>query len=133
VAGWIIGFTKTLPQHHPLPLNCVVHNVELVIYTLGKWLHTQEESPSSHTILLIFVVLHITIATQDAKAKRMSEGKFFVEKQLYGKVFHISKDLIIRSGHQKQAFRECIALHYNNNSKLLGYEEHLTSKQNGVW
>ncbi len=63
----------------------------------------------------------------------MSEGNFFVEKQLYGKVFHISKDLIIRSGHQKQAFRECIALHYNNNSKLLGYEEHLTSKQNGVW
>ncbi len=80
VAGWIIGFTKTLPQHHLLPLNSVVHNVELGIYAPGKWLHTQEESPSSHPILLIFVVLHINIATQDAKAKRMSEGKKIVEK-----------------------------------------------------
>jgi len=80
VAGCIIGFTKTLPQHHLLPLNCVVHNVELGIYPLGKWLQTQEESSSSHTILLIFVVLHITIATQDAKAKRMSEGEKIVEK-----------------------------------------------------
>jgi hypothetical protein len=43
-------------------------------------LHTQEESPSSHTILLIFVVLCITIAQQDAKAKRMSEGKKIVDK-----------------------------------------------------
>jgi hypothetical protein len=43
-------------------------------------LQTQEESSSSHTILLIFVVLHITIATQDAKAKRMSEGEKIVEK-----------------------------------------------------
>jgi hypothetical protein len=68
VNSWIIGFTKTLPQHHLFTLNRVVHNVELGIYALGKRLHTKEESPSSHIILLIFVVLHITIATQDAKA-----------------------------------------------------------------